>query len=220
MQNRKAYIWNLITAGAVMLSVLWMFSGIKFGNGAGPLTASKWEMLKFYTIDSNILMGIVAAVMAKQQSDVLRGRKESITPGFYVLKLVGVVGVTLTMTVTVCFLAPTSEFGWLSLFSNSNFFLHLLNPLLSIYTFLRYERTDSIAWKHTFTGITTMLIYATVYLVNCLMHISGGNIPGRYDWYGFFVMGVKSIAVVLPIIIAATYLISLILWCLNRRKVK
>ena len=41
--------------------------------------------------------------------------------------------------------------------------------------------------------------------------------PG-YDWYGFFLFGAKSAAIVLPLIIAITYGISVLLWRLNKPK--
>ncbi len=216
----KAYIYNLITGAVITFSIIWMFSGIKFGVEEAALTSSKFAMFKYYTVDSNVIMGVIAFVVAYLQKKVLDGKEDKLTVWAYVLKLVGNVGVTLTMLVTVFFLAPTFENGWVTCFNNSNFFLHLINPLLSIFVFLKYERTKEVRFKHTFTGIVTMLIYAVYYVINCAVHSSGNVVLPGYDWYGFFALGLKSGVVVLPIIILVTYGISFALWKLNRIKVK
>lgn len=73
--------------------------------------------------------------------------------------------------------------------------------------------------------ILNLCIFILEVFANCWMlsgiTVSGnGLIPKAYDWYGFFMMGLKSIVIVLPIIIAATYLMSLCLWKLNKAKVE
>ena len=118
--------------------------------------------------------------------------------------------------VEVFFLAPTFENGWVVCFNNSNFFLHLVNPLISIFTFLKYERTKELEFKHTFMGITTMLIYAVYYVINCIVHSEGNVVAKGYDWYGFFALGLRSGVIVLPVIILITYGISFFLWKFNR----
>jgi len=45
-----------------------------------------------------------------------------------------------------------------------------------------------------------------------------GVIAPGYDWYGFFLLGSRSVIIVLPLIIAVTYGISVLLWRLNRSK--
>lgn len=218
MEMKKAYICNLINGIVILFSVIWMFSGILIGSKNAALTSAHWAMFKYYTVDSNVIMGIVAFILAVVEYKAYKEKKDSINPLFLVLKLIGVVGVTLTMMVTVCFLAPTFENGWYTCFNNSNFFLHLLNPLLSIVTFCFFERTESIKFKHTITGISSMVIYAIYYVANCAIHSSNNIIEPGYDWYGFFFMGLNSMYIVLPIIFAVTYLFSFILWKVNRVK--
>lgn len=215
---RKAYILNIVTALTILFSVVWMFSGIKFFVEETELQASKLAMFKYYTVDSNVIMGIVAAIVAYMQKQVLDGKKQALSKTVYILKLAGNVGVTLTMLVTVFFLAPTFENGWVVCFNNSNFFLHLVNPLISIFTFLKYERTKELEFKHTFMGITTMLIYAVYYVINCIVHSEGNVVTKGYDWYGFFALGLKSGVIVLPVIILITYGISFFLWKINRSR--
>ncbi len=212
---KKAYILNICLAAFEVFSIAWMMSGI---NG-GVLSAAKLASLKYFTVDSNILMGIFALWAALDQRKVLNGKKAEVPALTYVLKLAGTVGVTLTMLVTIFFLEPTMgrTYGFFSLFEKSNFFLHLLNPVLSIIVFLCFEKSSKIAFRQTFTAVIPLVIYGVYYVIEALTHMTGGIINKGYDWYGFFDLGLRSAYIILPLIIIITWLISFALWKLNRK---
>ena len=212
-----AFCLNTALFVAVLFSVAWMMSGIKLAKHSS-LSAARLASLKYYTVDSNILMGIAALLMLICDLRVLRGKVQGIPVFAKVIKLMGTVGVTLTMLVTIFFLAPTAQYNWLSLFTDSNFFMHLLNPVLALVVFLGFERTKDISFKHTFTGMTTMPIYGVFYITNAVIHSENGMVPAVHDWYGFLVAGVWSAVIVLPLVTVITYIISLVLWKLNRLK--
>lgn len=203
-----------------LLAILWMFSGFTFSGGTVTLSAAKFAMFRYFTIDSNVIMGIIALIVACEQRKVLKGNKEELSTNTYILALVGTVGVTITMLITVFYLAPTmaAQYGLFANFKNSNFLLHLLNPIVSLVAFLGFEKTKKIKFCHTFTGIAPLLLYACYYVINVLVHIENGVILKGYDWYGFFLLGPSSVFIVLPIVILITYLISLGVWKLNRLK--
>lgn len=213
---RIAYILNLCLALLEVLAPIWMSSGLV----GGVLTTSGAEMFKFFTIDSNVLMGVIALFTALQLRQVIRGQREDLSTACYVWYLAGTVGVTLTMLVTVFFLEPTMapQFGLFALFAGSNFLLHLFNPLLAIVAFTVYEKTRKIPFRHTLTGIVPMVLYAVFYLANCMRHAVNGMVDIAYDWYGFLAGGVKTVWIVIPVIFLFTWLISIALWRLNRRK--
>lgn len=217
-KNKTTLILNTILTVIVCLSVAWMFSGLKFTGQEAVLTEARWLSLKYYTVDSNILMGIVAFIAMIYDIRAVRDENYMIPRFVYVLKLVGTVGVTITMLVTVFFLAPTSTKGYFSLFTNSNFFLHFANPLLAIVTFVGFERTDLIKFKHCLFGMMSLGLYACFYVINCLINAVEDIVPKKYDWYGFFIWGVKSVYFVLPIILLVTFLVSVVLWVANRRR--
>lgn len=213
---RIAYILNLCLALLEVLAPIWMSSGLV----GGVLTTSGAEMFKFFTIDSNVLMGVIALFTALQLRQVIRGQREDLSTACYVWYLAGTVGVTLTMLVTVFFLEPTMapQFGLFALFAGSNFLLHLFNPLLAIVAFTVYEKTRKIPFRHTLTGIVPMVLYAVFYVANCMRHAVNGMVDIAYDWYGFLAGGVKTVWIVIPVIFLFTWLISVALWRLNRRK--
>ena len=209
-----AFVLNICIFILELVAIIWMISGMD----KGVLAASSLHALRYFTVDSNILMGIFALIAAIDQLRVIKGKKKEVSVFVLVLKLTGTVGVTLTMLVTIFFLAPTMAptYGILPLFANSNFFMHLLNPILSIVAFLAFERSKRIAFVHTFTGIIPLVIYSIYYTAAALTHLENGAIAPGYDWYGFFILGMSSAYIVLPIIIAVTYGLSVLLWKLNR----
>ena len=212
---KVAFGLNVLIFMLELFAVIWMMSG----KGGGILSGSRLSALKYFTVDSNILLGITAIIAAIDEKRVLDGKKSGVSTSTLIAKLVGTVGVTLTMIVTVFYLVPitAAAYGVFALFTYSNFFLHLLNPILAIITFLFFEQTDSIAFRHTFTGIVPMLIYAVYYVSTALAHSSDGRVLKGYDWYGFFAFGTESAVIIVPILILLTYGISFLLWKLNRR---
>ena len=212
---KRAYILNICIVVLEVFAVSWMMSGIR----AGVLSAAKLSALKYFTVDSNILMGIFALWAAIDQGKVLRGKKDDVSVSAYVLKLTGTVGVTLTMLVTIFFLGPTMgrTYGFFSLFEKSNFFLHLVNPVLSIIVFLCFEKSSKIEFKHTFAAVFPLVIYGIYYVAEAVTHMTDGVINKGYDWYGFFFHGPGSAYIVMPVIMIITWLISFALRKLNRR---
>ena len=213
---RTAFTLNILIFALVVFAIAWMLSGIN----PGVLSIGRIEAFKYFTIDSNILMGICALVAALDQRKVLKGAKSEVSASSYILKLAGTTSVTLTMIITVFFLTPTAAatYGVLALFYYSNFFLHLVNPILSIVVFIAFEKTVEIRAKHTLTAIVPMLAYAVFYVASAATHIHDGMIDVGYDWYGFFFAGIQSVVFVVPILVVLTYAISFVLWKLNRRK--
>ncbi len=212
---KVAFGLNVLIFMLELFAAIWMMSG----KGGGILSGSRLSALNYFTVDSNILLGITAIIAAIDEKRVLDGKKSGVSTSTLIAKLVGTVGVTLTMIVTVFYLVPitAAAYGVFALFTYSNFFLHLLNPILAIITFLFFEQTDKIAFRHTFTGIVPMLIYAVYYVSTALAHSSDGRVLKGYDWYGFFAFGTESAVIIVPIFILITYGISFLLWKLNRR---
>ena len=207
-----AIVLNLALAAGVIAAITWM----TLMTRRAQLSAQGLTMLRYFTIDSNILMGGTALFAAAEQVLILRGKKREQSAFGLALKLASTVGVTLTMLVTACFLAPTSPWGYFSLFTYANFLLHFLNPALSLVVFLGFERTRRIPWRHTLAGVLPALIYAVYYVAQALAHTSDGAVAQGYDWYGFFAWGQRGAILVFGILTGVTYGISWALWRLNR----
>ena len=195
-----------------------MFSGFRFMHGSEPiLESSKIGMFKFFTVDSNLFMGIVALLFAIQEIKILNGKINNISKRMYVLKLMATTGVGLTFFIVFGYLAQIAEGGILSMIMNSNLFFHLIIPVLSMVTFILFEKTDKLSFKYSFYGLIPTVIYALYYLINVLVHMENFKVSPVYDWYWFVQNGVWTAVIVMPIILIITYIISLLLWILNKK---
>ena len=208
---------NIVIFILTAFATVCMMSGIYFmGEDTSGLSSRNIDVFRFFTVESNILMGITAFVFAAFEVKVLTKKRAYVPSKMYILKLVSTVGVVLTMLTTVLFLAPSSKNGFFSLFTNSNLFYHFVIPFISFVTFVFYEGTDKIEFKYTFAGIIPMFLYGVFYSINVFTHIENGKVSPIYDWYGFLKNGVTDVFFVIPVILGATYLISYLLWEFNK----
>ena len=63
-----------------------------------------------------------------------------------------------------------------------------------------------------------MIVYATYYAINGFLHFQNGIVPADYDFYGFFDAGFVFAVILIPIMLFATYLISVVLWFVNKKE--
>jgi len=204
-----------------LLANIWMASGFSFFGESAVLSAARAEMLKYFTIDSNILMGLVACLLMIFNIQMLRGERNEIPKAFYYVNLAATAGVALTMLVTVFFLAPSFGSKWLGLFQDSNFLLHLINPLIAIFLFVSREKRRFKCFPTTLAGLVPMLLYGTFYCTNAILQAVDGIVPKSADWYGFLLSGnVTGVPLVILAVSVATWLISLALWALQQGRVK
>ena len=214
-----ALILNIIILAFTVFASFSMFTGFRFMHGTELiLEASKLQMFKFFTVDSNIFMGIVALICAYYEYKYLKKEIKKIPKSIYILKLMATTGVALTFVITFGYLSWIVKGGALVMIMNSNLFFHLLTPVLSVITFTIYEKTKELKLKDVIYGIIPMLIYAVYYLGNILIHMKGGKVSPEYDWYWFVQNGVWTMIIVVPIICLLTYGISFGLWKLNKEK--
>ena len=222
MKNKKtiiSFILNITIVLMAIFSCVVMFTGIKFMHGYEiALDVSRIGMFKFFTVDSNILMGICALLFAYQQYKVLFKKQKDINVSYYALYLMGASAVSLTFFVVFAYLGNIAEYGIASLLMNSNLFFHLIIPVISIINFIFLEKNNKLSFKYSFLGMIPTVIYGIGYLINVLIHMENGKISPIYDFYWFVQQGVKSALVVVPLIFSISYLISLILWRFNKKR--
>jgi len=214
---QTAIAMNIFIAMLVAFAVWAMISGFHFMSGASTLSAVGWIAFRYFTVDSNILMGLAAAIMAGVQIHSAKSKTE-VPVWATKLKLAATTATTLTMLITCLYLAPTSSMGYFSLFVDANLFLHFVIPVLAILVFIFQEGDSRLSLRHTLYGIAPMALYAGYYFVNVVTHIQNGTVSRKYDWYHFLMFGVKSIPLVLAVIFSLTWLISFLLWRLNKTK--
>lgn len=208
----------LITIMTIIASII-MFTGFKFMYAYETvLESTRLGMLRFFTVQSNMLMGIVSLVFAIKEIKLLKGNIEEISIKYYAIKLMATTAVGLTFLTVFAYLGPISKGGIPSMLMNSNLFFHLLIPVISMINFILFERTNKLKIKYTFIGIVPTILYEIYYLINVLVHMENGVVSPIYDWYWFVQNGVWTAIIVAPMMIIVTYIISLLLWKLNKSK--
>ena len=210
-------ILNIIIFMMVICASTMMFTGFRFMPGEIILESNKLGMFKFFTVDSNLFMGIISLLFAIFEIRLLKGKIDKIPRYMYILKLMATTSVALTFIVVFAYLWPLVGSLYLMIL-NSNLFFHLLVPVFSIITFVFFERNNKISFKYSFYGVIPVIMYGLFYLINVLIHMNNGIVSPVYDFYYFVQNGVWTSIIVVPVMFIISHIISLILWRFNRIK--
>ena len=211
---KKSLIINSMITFFVMLAAIFMFLGIKFMPGKTLLEVSKIGMLKFYTVESNILMAISSFIFAIYEIKLLKKQIKEIPKKVYILKFVSTSAITLTFLITLVFLVP--KYGLYAMYNNNNLFLHLIVPVLAIITYILYEHHQN-EYRYAIYGIIPMFIYSIYYITRILINLNNGGLTFKYDFYRFLQGNINNIFIIAPIIYLVSYLISLFLIFFNKK---
>ena len=219
--NSVPIILNIIIIVLTLFATISMIIGFHFMDNSFEFSATNLAAFKYFTVDSNILAGIASLIYVlyiRSQRKLNSGNQKLVLPPWLSLfKLASTTGVTLTMMVTVCFLAPSSSRGFFALFMNSNLFFHFIIQVLCIISFCFFESSEKIRFPQTLMGIIPMFLYSIYYSLNILLHMQNGQIDFKYDWYGFLGGKLSNIWFVMPTIYIMTWLFSLLLWFGNKK---
>ena len=207
---------SIITINAIIMSIM----GFKFMYGYEPAKEiSGVPIFSYFTVQSNIFMGIISFIFANREYQVLRGRKKEISLVYYILKMVSTVSVSLTFFIVFAFFGFISKGGHIPLLRNSNLFFHLIIPVVSLVNYIIFEKTNIIKFKHIIYGLIPTFLYEIYYKINILINMKNGNVPLVNDWYSFAQNGILIPIIVAPMMLGITYLISLFIWKLNKKNI-
>jgi len=198
----------------VLICSTFMFLGIKFMPDKTLLEVSKIEMFKFYTVDSNILMAIISLIFAIYEIKLLKGKIDKIPNKIFILKIIGTSAISLTFIVTALFLTP--QYGLYAMYNNNNLFFHLIVPLLSLITYIVFEKHEN-KYKYAIYGIIPMFIYSIYYTSMIIINLDNDGLTFKYDFYGFLNGKITNVFIVIPVIYLVSYLISILIIFLNKK---
>ena len=209
---------NILVAIMTLIASASMFTGFKFMKGSDlTLASTGMSMFRFFTVQSNLFVGVISLIFAIKEITLLTGKIDDIPIKMYILKLMSTTAVGLTFIVVFTYLGPNIKGGIPILLKNANLFFHLIIPVTSILNFICFERTNKIKFKAVIFGTIPTFIYGIFYLFNIIIHMENGKVSTTYDWYWFAQNGVWTASIVAPAIIGTSYLISLLIWRLNRK---
>ncbi len=182
----------------VTISVLGFF----VTTGSGNMQVAGVKCFMFFTIDSNILAALASVFMCFFSIKILKRENAEIPKWLSVFKFIGTTAVTVTLLTVIFFLGPTM--GYALMFAGSSLFLHLINPLLCIISYVFLENSNKLPLKFSLLGILPTLLYGLVYVVMVVFT------QKWQDFYGFNTGGFWYIS--LPVMLIATYLFAICLW--------
>ena len=198
-------IFNLF----IFLGTLYAFY-LMYCRSEGNLQARGFEAFKYFTVQSNVFGGVMAAVWLTFAA-AGRKRGKDIPRAVHLLKFAAAVSLGLTFLTVMVFLGRI--YGYIPLLRGANLWFHLLVPLAAMAECVLFNR-EKISMKNCAASMLPMLLYALVYLVYNLV-MGRSDDPFRYDWYGFLLWGWGVGVFIFLIICAGTFGIGALLRVLN-----
>ena len=187
----------------VVAATAWAIAGFFTAGGEGNMKVVGWLAFRYFTVDSNVLAAIACVVCIPFEIRALRapagksagrdartgadcGAGGLVLPhGVLILNFVGTVAVSVTFVVVVAFLGPV--YGYASMFTGKNFFLHGVNPILCIVAFMALIE-GPVRLRETLWCLLPVAIYGIVYCIEVVgIGIEAGGWP---DLYGFNIGGI------------------------------
>ena len=189
---------SLIINLAIALIALSAWAGMTFTvDKHGQFSAGGLENLKYFTVLSNLLQGVVSACCAWRLFTLLLGGRRPFPPGLIRMKYMATTSVALTFFTVLGFLGPV--FGYENMYQGANFWFHLVVPVLSMVDFCLVDREGTVKAREIPFAALPMLLYGLFYVGN--LRLNGvGRGADTYDWYGFARGGPKTAATVFLIL--------------------
>ena len=206
---------KLALASCVLLAVLepvaWcvmMFSPSEFELATTGLTS-----LRFFTVQSNLLLGLASLIYAIYIVRLMRGGP-GVPSWAHKLKFVGTVAVTVTLVTVLVFLGPI--IGYDKMFTGANFCFHLIFPVLAIVEFVFWDTTNLLPFKATPLGALPTFVYGLGYGINIFVNGVGSGADTN-DWYHFTMFGIENIPILFLMMLLFSWLLGVVLNAANTR---
>ncbi len=215
MKQKVMHISSMVINLAVFAMALVAWIMMMVGTDQSALSASGTESLKYFTVLSNLFAGLVSIIFFIFQFVSLIKKENKVNGLMITLAHMATVSITITFLVVICFLAPTAKDGYFSMFQGSNFFFHLIIPILVMINFFFLENEPSMKIIYTPYCIFPVLAYGLFYILNYENHWVVG-FDGNYDWYGFIGEGAAGHTILIALLfLVGTYVLGFLIFLLN-----
>ncbi|MBR2831260.1 hypothetical protein IKE83_02790 [Candidatus Saccharibacteria bacterium] len=185
MDKKKLFfrINNLFIFITMVIAAITVMTYGSRGTRIDGTVTEHWQQIFTFTLLSNIFLGIVALIAA-----IMSFKNKPLTGKISTFYLAAASSAALTFLTVVLFLAPMRAMNGKNYFDmllEPMFFLHFLNPVLSIITFIFLFPGRIKKWKPQFLSLIPVLIYGIAY-VTCVVIIKiapdfyGLTFGGRY----------------------------------------
>ena len=223
MNTKKKNVISLIINSFIFVAAFSSWLYMMLGDNSNSLSSQGLESLKYFTVLSNLYMGIAALFTAIYRIIISSKANKSMPKWIEILNLSGVICVMITFLTVISFLAPKDAIdggSFFTMYKGANLFFHLIIPLVAILNFLFIEHDCELKIKYALFGVIPILIYGIFYINNFFSHWVYSEFDGikTYDWY--HLLGNGNFLQVILIFIGffiGSYLLTLLIWFLNKK---
>ena len=222
MDQKKRNIISLLLNLFIFVAAFSSWIYMMIGDGSITLSSEGLGSLKYFTVLSNLYMGLIALINAIYRI-IMISKNKKMPLSVEILYLSGATSVLITFLVVVTVLAPRDAItggSYFTMFKGANLFFHLIIPVLSILNFLFIEYDCNLEIKYIPFGVLPILSYGIFYILNFFTHwVSSefGEVK-TYDWYGLLGNGsFLHVALIFVGFFVGAYLLTLLLYFLNKQ---
>ena len=218
---KKRTLWFVVVnAFLVLTTIIVCYITLRFGTVAGQVDTGAsygWEYIITFTVQSNLLLGLIAAVNLVFSIRNLKWNKP-IPRAVFNWYLVASSAAMLTALVVIFFLAPLRAFSGRNYFDmllGPMFFFHFFNPFLAATALIYLTPKIKFARPDCLLALIPPIAYAGPYILNVII------LQNWPDFYHFTFGGHNwAILPVFIVISTITYSIAALLAHLhNHRKI-
>ena len=209
MIRRLSIVFKILIVIFVIIGTVIMFMGAAYDTG---LATSGFYNLKYYTVLSNLICGIVTLI--DLLTLVIKKRRISV-----LFRLIAVSAVGVTFGVVAFFLQPM--YREMNMYQGGNLWFHLIIPVTAMIEFICFDEDnwqgkDSFPFKYTIIAATSSVIYGFGYLINILIN-GKGEWPHSNDWYGFLNWGYPVGAIIFVVVVVLNWAVATGIRALTKR---
>ncbi len=217
-KSRKELISIIINIFLVISTIIVTYFTVAFGTVASQVdTGVNYGVFYFatFTVDSNIFMGIVAAVAAIF-AIINKTKSHPVPKTLNTWYLTATTSVVLTFLTVVFFLSPlrvAAGHNYFDMMRGPMFFFHFFNPVIAAINFVFFMGSPKLPKKANFYSLIPIVIYAVPYILNVVI------LKTWIDFYNFTFGGNNIL--VLPVFCIIGLIVfgisSLLSYCHNRQ---
>ena len=142
-----------------------------------------WKSYHLFTILSNMLMALSAAMCIPYAIDGLRNHNYHLPRWYVDLMYMGTTGVAITFLIAITILSSAMGFYRIMLWSN-NLYLHTICPLFAMIIFFYTNSDHHLGFRKSLLAIAPVTSYAVVYIL--MVFIIGEEAGGWRDHYELY----------------------------------
>lgn len=201
-------VYGFLFISSTFILIVRVFIGYDFATG---VTSGLFiPYLQYFTSLSNFYNGFVSLAVLIYAFIHIKDKKIVLPKLLKVFALTAALGVTVTFLIIVTFLVFVIE-DKQYLFSNELLFFHIINPLLTAFSFILLLRSRKLVVKYAWFGFILLFIYSIFYSVFVILGVWN-------DFYNFTFGGhYWTIFIFFPAIIALGYGLSFLFIKLNNK---